>query len=94
MLISKNRWSKLTEQEKIWLQDAVDKSVHYQRKLWTQSENDALDSLKAAGVNIIYPDKAPFAERVLGMYDEFDDNKKVKDLIEAIKKLKPEAKMP
>ena len=39
-------------------------SVRYQRDLWQKASDDALAKVKAAGVEVIYPDKAAFAAAV------------------------------
>ena len=62
----------LTEQQKQWLQQAIDDSVEYQKQLWLASEQEALDAVKAAGVEVIYPDKAPFINAVSGLYKSYE----------------------
>lgn len=81
-------WDHLSDQEKVWLQDAVDKSVIYQRKLWKEAESEALEAVQKAGVTIIKPDKKPFADKVKHLYDEYKDNKEISDLIKKIKETK------
>ncbi len=78
-------WDHLTEQERDWLQDAVDQSVVYQRKLWEEAEKEALEKVQKAGVTIIRPDKKPFADKVKHLYDAYKDNKEISDLISQIK---------
>ena len=81
-------WDHLSDKEKVWLQDAVDKSVIYQRKLWKEAESEALEAVQKAGVTIIKPDKKPFADKVKHLYDEYKDNKEISDLIKKIKETK------
>jgi tripartite ATP-independent transporter DctP family solute receptor len=64
-------WESLTGQEQQWLQQAVDQSVAYQRVLWDKSVQESMDAVKAAGVDVIYPDKEPFRNRVMHIYDSF-----------------------
>lgn len=78
-------WDHLSEQEREWLQDAVDQSVTYQRKLWMEAEKEALEAVQKAGVTIIHPDKKPFAEKVKHLYDEYKDNEKIYNLINEIR---------
>ena len=85
LIIGTHIWEKLSEQEKNWLQEAVDKSVVYQRKLWAESEKEALDSVQAAGVKIIYPDKSQFEKDVESVYSQYKDDKDMSSLIERIK---------
>jgi tripartite ATP-independent transporter DctP family solute receptor len=84
MLIGTNTWERLTAQEQTWLQEAADASVEYQRKVWAASEQEALDAVKAAGVQINYPDKAPFAARVEDIYERYKDDAEIYELIQQI----------
>lgn len=85
VIIGTVAWNKLTAQEQQWLQEAMDESVVYQRKLWLQSENEALEEIKKSGVEIIVPDKEPFAKKVEGIYDTYKDNPNIYNLIQQIK---------
>jgi len=70
LLISTHRWKKLSLQQQQWLEQAVEESVEYQRKLWGEVIEQNLNTLRAAGVTIIYPDKSPFREKVKPLYAE------------------------
>lgn len=85
MIISSKIWDGLTEQEQQWLQQAVDESVGKQRQLWAESVEESLKIVKEAGVEVIYPDKEPFAGKVEGIYDMFKDDEVLYDLIQRIK---------
>lgn len=88
MLIGTNTWNRLTEQEQTWLQAAADASVDYQRKVWAESEQEALEAVKAAGVQVIYPDKSPFAEKVEDIFERYKDDPEIYDLIQQIQAVK------
>lgn len=88
LLISTHIWNKLTDKEQQWLQEAVDESVVYQRKLWAESEKQCLEDAKANGVEIIYPDKAPFVESVQPLYNELTKDENIKNLVDKIKNTK------
>lgn len=85
MIISSKIWNGLNDQEQQWLQQAVDESVAKQRKLWAESVEESLKIVKEAGVEVIYPDKEPFADKVEGIYDMFKDDEVLYDLIQRIK---------
>jgi len=70
LLISTHSWNQLTDRQKTWLQQAVQVSVEYQRNLWDEATNEALDSMRNHGVTIIEPEKALFREKVKPLYDE------------------------
>jgi len=92
LLISTIIWNKLTDREKEWLQEAANESVIYQRKLWEESEKEALEGVKKAGVKIIYPDKSKFSEKVLPLYEELISNPKLQMLVKEIKSNSPKNK--
>ena len=85
LIISQKVWEKLSEQERLWLQQAADDSVPVQRKLWEESEKESLKIVKEAGVTILYPDKEPFSEKVSGMLETYRENEKIFDLITRIR---------
>ena len=77
-------WDGLSEQQQDWLQQAATDSVIYQRRLW-QLENDAaLESIKAAGVQIIRPDLKEFQGLASAMHSAYA-NTEVGNMIEHIK---------
>ncbi|WP_418499926.1 TRAP transporter substrate-binding protein [Flagellimonas sp.] len=88
LLVSTHLWNKLSEQEQQWLQEAADNSVAYQRELWAISEKQALEEVEKAGVEVIYPDKAPFEEAVQGIYDQYKGDRVMSTLIEQIQQTK------
>lgn len=90
LIISKKIWESLNEQEKKWLQQAIDESVIVQRKLWAESEEESLRIVQEHGVTINYPDKAPFAEKVAHMPEMYKDSPAVYELIQRIKAVKYE----
>tara|TARA_R110000868_G_scaffold127613_1_gene335418 strand:+ start:110 stop:1117 length:1008 start_codon:yes stop_codon:yes gene_type:complete len=85
LVIGTHFWDKLSKQEQEWLQKAVDNSVVYQRKLWAEAEAEALREVQKAGVEIIYPDKELFAEKLTGIYEGYKEDKEFYSLIQEIK---------
>ncbi len=55
LLLSTHTWEKLSEEERNWLQTAVDQSIIYQRKLWAEAEILALNEVQKAGGNHYSP---------------------------------------
>ncbi|MEQ8704726.1 MAG: TRAP transporter substrate-binding protein [Phaeodactylibacter sp.] len=88
MLIGTNTWDRLTEQERDWLQAAADASVTYQRKVWAAAETEALQAVQAAGVEINYPDKSPFADKVSDIFERYQDEPEIYELIQQIQAVK------
>lgn len=88
ILISGPIWDGLTEQEKVWLQQAADESSVYQRQLWKEATDEALAAVLEAGVEVIKPNKAPFKASVAHMYE--DNTESVKQLIAQIQAMADE----
>lgn len=88
LLIGTNTWDRLSAQEQEWLQAAADASVTEQRKLWKAANQEALDKVVAAGVEIIHPDKAAFSEQVAEIYEGYRDQPEIYSLIERIRAVK------
>ena len=84
LLAGTHLWKRLSLEEKEWLTQAVEKSINYQRKLWLQSEEEALNAVQQAGVEIIRPDKTLFSEKTKGIYQQYKTNKELYALIEKI----------
>ena len=84
LLISTIIWDRLTPEQQSWVQQAADKSAEYQKLLWKDATEEALQKVQEAGVEIIYPDKEPFAARVTSLYDEYRDIPEIYALIEQI----------
>ena len=87
LIVSQKVWSKLTDQEKQWLQQAADDSVPVQRRLWADSEKESLEIVKEAGVTVTYPVKEPFSERVTGLLESYRENERLYDLITRIREV-------
>ncbi len=88
LIINYKIWKKLSPQEQQWLQEAAGESVQVERRLWAASVKESLEAVKKAGVDIYYPDKNLFREKVAPLYDEYRKNKVINDYIERIQNLK------
>jgi tripartite ATP-independent transporter DctP family solute receptor len=84
LLIGTRVWNSLTEEQKGWLQTAVDESVEYQRALWQKATEEALEQIQKAGVEVIYPDKEPFLLAVQSMHESYRGTP-IYDLMQKIK---------
>ncbi|KPM30558.1 TRAP transporter, substrate-binding periplasmic subunit [Croceitalea dokdonensis DOKDO 023] len=84
LLASTQTWEKLTQEEQRWLKAAVEKSVVYQRELWLEAENEALEAVKKAGVEIIRPDKSLFADKIKDSFDKYKEDEVMYQLIKDI----------
>ncbi|MEZ5045059.1 MAG: TRAP transporter substrate-binding protein [Saprospiraceae bacterium] len=88
LLIGTNTWKRLSDQEKEWLQAAADASVAEERKLWKIANQEALDKVVEAGVEIIHPDKTAFREKVSALFESYKDQPDIYSLIQRIQAIK------
>ncbi len=84
LLISTIIWETLTAQEQQWLTEAAWESAQYQKRLWKEASDDALRAVQEFGVEVIYPDKTPFAEKVTPLYEAYRDEPALYELIQQI----------
>jgi TRAP-type C4-dicarboxylate transport system substrate-binding protein len=85
LVISQFVWDKLTDQEKEWIQQAADESAVLERELWAESEKESLKEVQKAGVEINYPDKEPFIEKVQPLLESYRSNEAIYSYIQRIK---------
>jgi len=93
LVIGTRIWNGLTAEQQQILQEAVDESVVYQRKIWAEAEAADLATVQEEGVQIIRPDKELFRASVKPIWEEFqgsDDEElmKIGTLIERIQEVK------
>ena len=80
-------WNGLKPEFQQILQEAVDESVEYQRKIWAEAEESDMKIVEKAGVKVIYPDKKPFQESVQSVWKEFEGTE-IGELIKQIQEVK------
>jgi tripartite ATP-independent transporter DctP family solute receptor len=87
LIISTKVWNSLSPEFQQILQEAVDESVEYERKIWAEAEKNDLKIVEDAGVKVTYPDKKPFEDSVKGMWAEYEGTE-IGELIEQIQEVK------
>ena len=85
LVIGTRLWNRLNESEREIIKEAALASSRHQRKLWEASEKHALSELEKAGVQIVYPDKQPFMEKVEPMYLQYKNDERIYSLINRIR---------
>jgi tripartite ATP-independent transporter DctP family solute receptor len=68
LLVSERVWTSLSSEEQQWLQQAADESSDYQRALWADETEAAMDLMRSHDVTIHEPDRQPFIEKVQAMH--------------------------
>lgn len=87
LVISTRVWNLLSPEFQQILQDSIDESVEYQRKIWAEAEDSAMQKVQEAGVKVIRPDKAPFRQAVKPMWEEYEGTE-IGELITQIQEVK------
>lgn len=87
LFASQFTWERLTDEEKEILRNAAQESAIYQRKLWAESTNEAMQAVQEAGIEVVRPDKEPFREKLQPMYEEYAQNEELNSYIERIEEL-------
>lgn len=84
LIIGTEAYNRLSEEEQAWLTTAVEEATTYQRALWQEAENEALQAVKAASVEVIRPDKQPFMDKTSAILKSYKSQPDMYDLIERI----------
>lgn len=84
LLISVKVWERLPINVQEWLQEAADESSIYQRNLWRAETELSLKAVKEKGVEVAYPDKGPFAEKVQPLIDRYQGTR-IGELVDKIR---------
>lgn len=71
LLIGTKYWNKLSEEEKVLVQEAADESSQAQKVFWNESVEESMKVAKEHGVEVIIPEKSLFAEKSKSVVEEF-----------------------
>ena len=71
VLISAKTWNKLPADVQKMVQETADESVTYQKQLWKEDTEKALEMVQKNGVKIYNPDKSSFREKVKQMHESY-----------------------
>lgn len=83
LLMSQKIWSALPAHVQQYVQEAADESSVYQRKLWQEKSEEALQAVQDQGVKVHFPDKSKFANLVSAMHESYNGTS-VGDLLRRI----------
>lgn len=88
LLIKNSVFEKLTAEQQQAIRDAAKESSAFHDEIWGAAEQAAIEKCEAAGVNIYYPDLAPFAEALKPLKAELATNEKVAEYLQIIDEMK------
>lgn len=83
-VIGKEFYESLSEEHRQIVDECTREMIEYERELYTASEDESLELLKAEGINITEPDREPFIEASKQVYDLWGDRGGGRDKIDAI----------
>lgn len=94
LLVGTETWNRLDQDERAWLAEASVDSAKFQHQLWRRAEDEALATVKAAGVEIVIPDKAAFAAKAAPLLEKLRADADLGRLIAAVEAVEaPEEEM-
>lgn len=73
VIISESTWQKLSDQDKKLIEQAVRSTGQVHTDTVKQQEAELISFFEEAGVNVTYPELAPFREAMQPLYAEFED---------------------
>ncbi|NQZ76876.1 MAG: TRAP transporter substrate-binding protein DctP, partial [Ekhidna sp.] len=87
MVMSTKVWDRLSDEKQTWISEAAQESVISQRGFWAESENESLELVKEAGIEVIIPELQSFQEATSSILDEFKGDADLLPLINKIKNI-------
>jgi tripartite ATP-independent transporter DctP family solute receptor len=87
LMIGTVSWNRLAPEEQEILQRAALDAAEHQKVIWQEASDEALAAVAEAGVEILHPDKGPFAEAVAPLIEEYRSEPEVYRWIERIRAL-------
>ncbi len=86
LLIGTKYWDELSEEQRVWVQEAADESAQAQKKFWQESVEESMKVAKDWGVEIITPDKSLFAQKSKSVVEKFvKEYPEMSDIVNQIK---------
>ena len=84
LVIGTQYWETLSEEEQDWMKAAAKISANAQKEFWKKNVEECMVTLKAANVQIFYPDKSLFAEKTKAVLEKFSQDPKMKKIVSEI----------
>lgn len=86
-LIAESKWDSLSDEAKIILQDAMDDVIEWEWEAFTQADDEALQSMVDAGIEVNDIDQEPLSEVCEDLYKQIAEECNCTDLLEKIQKV-------
>lgn len=88
LVMSAKRWRKLSASDQNLIRQCAADSVPFMRALWDERSRQAEARLRAAGVEVVAPDPAPFIEAVKPVWDRYLTKPALRALAEEIRNMR------
>ena len=85
LVIGTKYWNIITAEEQKWMKEAAEVSVIAQKRYWKENVEECMKKLKAANVEVFYPEKKAFADKTKKVLDEFKKDPLMEKLVNQIK---------
>lgn len=73
LIINRDRWESLAQEQQNWLRQAAEESSFYQRQIWKEEEQRCRTEAEHRGVTFLEVDKEPFRAATAPMRSNIDD---------------------
>ncbi|RUT30065.1 TRAP transporter substrate-binding protein [Arsenicitalea aurantiaca] len=84
LVMAKSTWDRFSAEDQEIIRQAAKDSVARQRELWDAAEAAALETVLAAGSEVIEVDKQPFIDAMAPVYEKYVDTPELQDLVARI----------
>ena len=84
LVMSAAVWDGLDDEEKRWITEAARESGVYQRKVWAEESDKAIEEVKAAGVTVVEADLKAFADQTASVLQKHATGE-IGELVEKIR---------
>ncbi|MFB9056606.1 TRAP transporter substrate-binding protein [Mariniflexile ostreae] len=88
LIIGTKFWEGLSQEERVWVQEAADESSQAEKVFWNESVEESMKIAEDFGVEIIIPEKSLFAEKTQSVLEGF--LKEYPEMTELVNKIKAE----
>ena len=88
LVMSSQSWNSLTEDQQNMFRVAAERSTEYQKEIWAESIDEAMEEAEEMGVEFFYPDQEPFLEAVQPVHEKYRDDEKIANLLDAFEAIR------
>lgn len=88
VVISSDTWNSLTQEHQQIITDAAEESTELQKEIWAEAIDEAMEEAEDMGVKFYYPETEPFREAVSPLYEEYRQDERIAELLDAFNELR------